>query len=240
MWLIPIMLIVSRGAGEACSCPPKPTPAEALTIADAVFEGTIVDQRAVLTGEPICTGPGIKYDVIVKRAWKGIAERRVSLVRPGVCSPHFRVGSTALIYAARYDGELNVMSCMPTRYDSRVEGDFAQFPPPLITFDGPAPPVATSLPLSRRIRAYAIAGIGVFASLYAWWPDIDPSWDKQVLCGAVVVQVLAALALLARRRWRRGAWFLASSAATTVVTIFWVGYRLLSMDGGWYAPLLTW
>jgi hypothetical protein len=242
IWLIPILLMVSHGVGEACSCPPAPAPAEALTIADAVFQGTIVDQRAVLiTGEPWCTGAGIEYEVIVKRAWKGVSERRVFLVRNNVCSPSFHVGGTALIYAARHKGELIVMSCMPIKYDADIEADIAQFgSPPSVTFDGPATPVATSLPISRRIRAYVIAGIGSFANLYAWWPDIDPAWDIRLLCGAIVVQIVAALVLLARRRWRRGAWVSASSAATIVVTIFWAGHKLLHVAGDWNAPLLTW
>jgi hypothetical protein len=239
---MPFMLMVSQGVGYACSCPPEPTPAEALTIADAVFQGTIVDQRAVLLkGDPVCRGPGIEYDVIVKRAWKGVSERRVSLLRTNVCSPSFHVGSTALIYAARHDGELIVMGCMPTRYTSKVETDVAQFgAPPVFTFDGPATPVAASLPFSRRIRAHAVAGIWVFQSLYAWWPDIEPSWDLRLLCGAFAVQILAAVVLLASRRWWRGASVLASSAATAVITIFWVGHRLLNIDGGWYDPFLTW
>jgi hypothetical protein len=242
MWLIPIVMMLSQGVGEACSCPPERTPAEALAIADAVFQGTIVDQRAVLLkGDPLCGGPGIKYDVIVKRAWKGVSEHRVSLLRPGVCSPSFQVGSTALIYAARHDGELFAQSCLPTRYTSDVEADVAQFgSPPIFTFDGPVTPVATSLPVSRWIRAHAVAGIWVFQSLYAWWPDINPTWDLRLLCGGFVVQVLAVFVLLARRRWRRAAWGLASSAATAVVTIFWAGHTLLTIDGGWYEPFLTW
>jgi hypothetical protein len=236
--LTPIVLIVSQGTSEACSCPPEPAAAEALQMVDAVFEGTIVDQRAVLAGDQLCTGVGVEYDVIVRRAWKGVFERRVKLVRAGVCSPSFRVGSTALIYANRHHGELTVCGCMPTKDAANAASDIAQFSSPLVTFEGRAIPVATSLPLSRRIRAYILAGISVYASYYAWWPDIEPGWDILLSSGAIILQALAALVFLVRRRVRLGACLFAGSAATTAITIFWLGHMLLRSD--WYSPLLTW
>jgi hypothetical protein len=231
-------LMTMRGAAEACSCPPEPSAAEALRIADAVFEGTIVDQRAVLVGDGICSGAGIEYDVMIKRSWKGVSERRITLVRESVCAPSFRVGSTELIYADWHQGKLTACACLPTTLAANAAEDIAQLGAPLVTFEDRAIPVATSMPLSRRIRAYFITGISVYVSLYAWWPDINPSWNILLPHAAILVQLLIAPVFLVRRRWRPVVWLGASTAATVILTIFWLGHTLLRSD--WYEPLLTW
>jgi hypothetical protein len=47
--LFAVALMIPAVRGEACSCPgADPPPSEARSLATAVFEGTIVDQRAVL------------------------------------------------------------------------------------------------------------------------------------------------------------------------------------------------
>jgi hypothetical protein len=147
--LTPMVVLTLWGVGEACSCPPEPTAAESLKIADAVFEGTIVDQRAYVSFEKNCTGPAIAYDVIVRRAWKGVFDRRVSLQRSSVCSPAFRVGETALIYAGRHNDEIFVRGCLPTKRIDWAEADVAQLGTPIATFPGHAVPIATA-PRPRR------------------------------------------------------------------------------------------
>lgn len=47
--LFAVALTIPAVRVEACSCPgPDPPPSEARRLATAVFEGTIVDQRAIL------------------------------------------------------------------------------------------------------------------------------------------------------------------------------------------------
>lgn len=236
--MTPLVILLSWGVGEGCKCPPEPTAVEALGMADVVFVGTIIDQRAYVSFEEGCTGPAIEYDVIVGRAWKGVFERRVSLRRSTVCSPAFRVGQTSLIYAGRHNDELFVESCLPTKRVDEAVSDIAQLGAPIATFPGHAEPVATSLPISRWIRAHAIAGIGVYAAIYAEWPLASFTWDMTILTTAATLQGLAALAFLMRKRWRVGTRFLAGSALTVGASIFWTGHVFLRSD--WSSEFLMW
>jgi hypothetical protein len=236
--LTPLVVLLSWGVGEACSCPPEPSAAEALGQADAVFEGTIVDQRAYVSFDEGCTGPAIEYDVIVGRAWKGVSDRQVVLRRPGTCSPAFRVGETALIYAGRDNNGLFVMACMPTKGIERAAADITQLGAPIATFLGPAKPVATSLPISRWIRAHIVGGIGVYAYTYAEWRIASPTWDMVILTAGAALQALAAAVFLVLKRWRTGVRFLAGSAVTLAVNICWTGHVFLRSD--WSTPFLVW
>jgi hypothetical protein len=236
--MTPLVVLLSWGVGEACKCPPEPTASEALGIADVVFVGTIIDQRAYVSFDESCTGPAIEYDVIVERAWKGVFERRVSLRRLSMCSPAFRVGETALIYAGRHSDEVFVATCLPTKRIDEAVSDIAQLGAPIATFPGHAEPVARSLPTSRWIRAHVIAGIGVYANIYAEWPFASFTWDMIILTAAAALQVLAAIAFLMRKRWRVGTRFLAGSALTLGANICWTGHVFLRSD--WSTPFLTW
>jgi hypothetical protein len=236
--MAPLMVLLSRGVVEGCKCPPEPAAAEALGIADVVFVGTIIDQRAYVSFDESCTGPAIEYDVIVERAWKGVFERRVSLQRSTMCSPALRVGQTALIYAGRHNDELFVRSCLPTKRVDEAVSDIAQLGAAIATFPGHAEPVATSLPISRWIRAHVIAGIGVYAAIYAEWPLASFRWDMLVLTAAAALQALAAMAFLMRKRWRVGTRFLAGGALTLGANICWTGHVFLRSD--WSSAFLMW
>jgi hypothetical protein len=233
-----LLILLSWDVGEACKCPPEPTAAEALGIADAVFEGTIVDQRAYVSFAKDCTGPAIEYEVVVGRVWKGVFDRQVWLRRLSMCSPAYRVGETALIYAARHNDELFVTTCLPTKSVDEATADIAQLGAPIATFPGHAQPVAASLPVSRWIRAHVVGGIGVYAWIYAEWPLSSPSWDMVFLTAATVLQALAAIGFLAFKRWRVGSRFLAGSTLTLVANIWWTGHVYLRSD--WSTPFLMW
>jgi hypothetical protein len=95
--LFAVALMIPAVRGEACSCPgPDPPPSEARRLATAVFEGTIVDQRAVLINVYDMTYPAIDYEVTLTRVWKGTPGRTVHVLRRGPCDPAFRVGNAYL------------------------------------------------------------------------------------------------------------------------------------------------
>jgi hypothetical protein len=190
--LVLAMVLLSWGAGEACKCAPEPTAVEALAMADAGFVGTVVDQRSYLHVEGTYTGPPIEYAVIVQRAWKGVAEQRLSLRRLSRCASSFRVGETSLIYAFRNRGSLVVPGCLPTKRLDEAATDLVQLGPPMVTFPGQPQAVATSLPLARWIRAHVVAGVGVYAFMYTQREWASPTWDMLLLPAIAALFLLAA------------------------------------------------
>jgi hypothetical protein len=232
-----VVVLLCCARAEACKCGAEPTPREALAAADAAFVGTIVDQRSYINVDSSYTGPAIEYDVIVQRAWKGIVQPRLSLRRLSRCSPAFSVGQTSLIFAGGEHGHLAVWPCLPVKPVAKASEDLAQLGAASVTFAGPARPVATSLPLSRRLRAYVVTGIGVYAYTYTERQWISPTWDMILLSTASVVLVVAAAVSLLRRRWRAGAWFLAASILMLAVNVLWTGHVFMRSD--WSEPYFT-
>jgi hypothetical protein len=236
--LIAVLLCVAGRAAEACTCGAEPTAREAVGLADAVLVGTVVDQRAYVHVEGICTGPAIVYDVVVHRAWKGLGDRRISLRRVSACSAAFGVGTTWLIYAMRSNGQFYTTGCLPNRRVDGVSSELWQLGAPEVRFEGSAAPVATSLPLSRWLRAHVVGGVGHYAY---WWANqelvapprdlIVAAWLAGLIAGAAFVQAV-------RRRWRAGAWLLAGSAAVLAAHVFWTGHVFL--NSGWSEPFLRW
>ena len=232
------MVVLSWGISEACQCALEPTAVEALALADAGFVGTVVDQRTILHIDGPYTGPGIEYDVIVQRAWKGVGERQLSLQRLSRCAPSFGVGTTSLIYASRVNGSLIIPNCLPTKRLDEAAAALLQLGAPMVTFPGPAEPVATALPVSRWVRAHVVAGIAVYAFTY-----VNRDWASST-SEMILVPVIAALFMLAagvsfvRRRRRVGAGRLAAAVLTLAASVFWTGHVFLRSD--WSAPFLRW
>lgn len=233
-----LMVLLSWDVGEACKCAVEPSAVEALAMADAGFVGTVVDQWSIVNIDGVYTGPAIEYDVIVQRAWKGVVEQRLSLRRLSQCSSSFRVGETSLIYAFRDRGSLVVPGCLPTKRLDEAAADLVQLGAPMVTFPGPPQAVATSLPLSRWVRAHVVAGIGVYAFVYTQREWASPKWDMLLLPAVAALHLLAAAVSFIRRRWRVGVRFLAASILTLAANIFWIGHVFLRSD--WSAPYLMW
>ena len=79
--LAAVLVLLSWSRADACKCAVEPTAIEALGRSDAVFVGTVVDQRSDLFLDGVYSGPTITYDVAVRRAWKGVSAERLSLRR---------------------------------------------------------------------------------------------------------------------------------------------------------------
>lgn len=236
--LMATLVLLSWGVAEACKCAPEPPAREALAAADAGFVGTVVDQRTILHVDGVYTGPGIEYDMIVQRAWKGVAERRLSIRRLSRCAPAFRVGETSLVYAGHVGRHFVVFNCAwPKRLD-RATADIVQLGTPMLTFPGEAQPVATSRPLSRWIRAHVLSGLGVYAFTYANRDWATPTWDMVLLTSVGALFAVAAAVSLLRRRWRAAAGFVAASVLTVAAGVVWAGHVFLRSD--WSEPFLRW
>jgi hypothetical protein len=233
-----LAVLLSWEVAEGCTCAPEPSAAEALAVADAGFVGTIVDQRAILHIDGIYTGPAIEYDVVVQRAWKGVGERRLSLRRLSPCAPGFGVGETSLIYATRMHGALVVPSCLPTKRITDAARALVQLGEPVLTFPGHAQPVATSLSLSRWMRAHVVAGIGIYAFTYTQRDWISPTWDMFLLLAVAALLVGIAAVSFVRRRWRAGGAWLGATLLALAAHVLWTGHVFLRSD--WSAPFLRW
>jgi hypothetical protein len=232
------LVLLAGRAADACKCATEPSDIEALGVADAVLIGTVVDQWAFLHIEGVYTGPAIEYDVVVHQAWKGVAGRRISLRRTSPCSAAFDVGKMWLMYAMRSGGQLFVTGCLPTRGVDSGERAVAALGAPAVTFGGGMPLIAPSLPLSRRLRAHVIGGVGVHAYWLTNMGVDSPPWDALVLPSIALVLTMSALIGFARRRWRAGAWLVASATALVVAQLAWTGHAFLASD--WSEPFLRW
>lgn len=151
-------------AAWACECVPPPPPAQALSAADAVFEGRV---RAVTTGtfETSQGGalPGREVRLLVLRAWKGATAGDEVTLRTGMsqadCGFAFAEGSSYLVYARRLpSGELSTNICSRTRASALATEDFAALGAPS-SEGGPAPfevataprPTHAAVPSTTRV-----------------------------------------------------------------------------------------
>jgi len=236
--LFAVVLMVPAFRGEACSCPAERSPGEAMRRASAVFEGTIVDQRAVLITVDDPTTAAIDYEVRLTRIWKGPSSQTVHLLRRCLCDPAFRVGTSYLIYAAgdRLRG-LVVVACTPTKLAADAALDVVELGAPLAVFERTSTVLPPSMPYRRRVRAYVVAGLAVYASVFSEWRDALSSVEAAWLT-AVMLQVCVGLVYLKRRRLKLGAALLGGAAAIALCAVIWSGQRLL--DNEWFSPLLMW
>jgi hypothetical protein len=111
-------------AARACSCLPKPPPAEALERAAVVFEGRTFAHERFDTGP----GPGrIRFSFEVIRHFKGDPGPKVTVETAGhsaACGRSFRQGVPYLVYARERNGQLIDNLCSRTRLSSEASEDF--------------------------------------------------------------------------------------------------------------------
>ena len=234
-----IALMIPAVRGEACSCPPEPSPSEGRRSATAVIEARVVDQRAVfIIYDGIGIYPAIDYEVTVTRVWKGTHGRTVHVLRRGPCDPAFRIGTAYLIYAAADHGHrLVVWACTPTKPADDAARDVAELGVPIAVFDQTATPVPVSMPVRRRLRAYVLVGLAGYAWMLSERRDAFVSVEGAWLA-AVVLQVCLGVICARRRRSRLGALLLGGAVPTALFAIIWSGQRALQNE--WFSPFLMW
>lgn len=218
----------------ACTCSGGETLASRDASA-AVFEGTVVDQRIIVAAE----GPiWLSYPeqvIVVGRVWKGVSTNRLTVLykNRGMCSGMVPVGMTALFFLRREGGGLVYGLCSPNQSIEGASQAFAKLGPPVATFaDRPpaAETIPTTMPLSRRLRAFAAAGTAYYLNMPLMMVfRFDPPWvwHYGLLMGVLLLQLAFTIRLLSRRLLRRGFLLFASSGATLVVMLLWTGYDLL-------------
>ena len=222
----------------ACSCPAERSPTEALRGATAVFEGTVLDQRAVLADACGVLNAAIEYDIAVTRVWKGTIPRTVHVLRRCLCDPSFRVGQPYLLYTSGdHCGRLLAAACTPTKPADQAAQDVAELGRPVVTFVQAPVDVPESMPLRRRARASIVVGLGVYLSLFREWRDALRSFEAAWLA-AVVLQLSVGAVYVMRHRLRRGSVALGGGVITALCAVAWSGERLLANE--WLSAFLLW
>jgi len=124
--LLPIIFAIIATAThelQACSCPPKPSSANAVAQADAVFSGKI--EKVELVVSTVSSFRRIK--ITVARVWKGDREAAAEIFTgpdQGACGYDFQVNATYLIYAYKSEsGRLQTDICTRTAAISRAQED---------------------------------------------------------------------------------------------------------------------
>ena len=121
-------------AANACSCPTLPAPTDALTGSRAVFEGAVVEKRAVLAQYDGWYFPAEEVVFRVTRAWKGAAEQEVTLLEEfNNCASRFSGSESYLVYASahwRQPARLSAIKCSRTKRIARAAADIAALGPP--------------------------------------------------------------------------------------------------------------
>lgn len=119
-----IATLLVPSAARACSCLPKPPPADALRDAAIVFEGRTFAHEKIGTGP----GPGrIHFAFEVIRHFKGDPGDKVTIVTAGhsaACGRSFQEGAPYLVYARERDGEFTDNLCSRTRLSKDASEDF--------------------------------------------------------------------------------------------------------------------
>ena len=242
MAVIVIALLMSAGSVEACSCPwVEETPTAARHRVAAVFEGMVVDQRAVFANVyalPILFDAAIEYELRPVRVWKGSLDPNVHLLRASPCEGVLTVGKQYLIYAPD-DGasRLFVGGCTPTKPIDEAEADIIELGAPLEVFQQTPIRVSPSMPFHRRLRAYLVVGSAAYASLTLSWPDaLHPV--AVLWLGAIAIELIPGLGWAFWQRPRHGKYLLAAVVPTALAAIFWAGEQALQNE--WFSPFLTW
>lgn len=140
----------------ACKCAPHSV-AQALSQADAVFEGRVVTIEDVNAGgEPAQVKKRVTLSIV--RVWKDLEDVETVTVtthaESAACGYHFELEKSYLVYANRTDQVLSVHSCTRTRPMADASEDLSQLgggvTPVRITPPAPATPAVDAGALSRE------------------------------------------------------------------------------------------
>lgn len=210
------VVLVTAGALPAlgCVCAGVPNERDSLASADAVFEGTAVAKRIVLTKDwDDWYRPSDEYTFAVARTWKGSAEpERILIGGSGGCDEHFAPGGRYVIYAVRRDRHLMDLACGVTH---RVASGTR--PPP---------------PRWYRHRAYLVAGAAILANLVTHGLDVHervaPAATGMVTAGMLCTLLPLVGVATSFRKPRRALIFGLLVLALIGVTLFVAGRIAIS------------
>ena len=238
--LILVILLLASRTADACKCPsPRPTALEALSTADAVFEGTVVLRAPFLQR----FGPRLvvleRRDLLVHEAWRGPNQARIAIVggyTPFSCDPRFDVGSRYLVFAySSHEPRVGFQTsiCVPTRLYSQSSqavqdlGSGLSFTPPTTAgFERPS---------RRRLRILHSAllfGIASSVDLLAASGPLAERLSPRSLLGPLVL--LAALGvsvrLALRRRFGLLAWLLPAFVLAVAIAVTIQGLLIIRSE----------
>lgn len=129
-----LSLLIDLAVGNkatACTCMPSPPPIIALTEADAVFEGVVIDiaveAKASENPNSISSNDLMRIRFRVLQAWKGLEvnETVVFTARDSAsCGYVFQIGSRYIVYARSGERGLITGCCSRTSLVSKAHTDF--------------------------------------------------------------------------------------------------------------------
>lgn len=118
-----------------CGCTPHESAAVARELSTAVFAGTVVGVRDTTIQFEGEENAMLAVTLQVERAWKGLAEDRVTVLtgRGNPCGVRFREGESYLVYAGVWiaaGGRLITSRCERTILLARAGGDLRELGEP--------------------------------------------------------------------------------------------------------------
>lgn len=118
------VLALRAAPAQACSCALPGSPTDALAQATAVFEGHVLSIRDDATTRTRFV------DFQILRAWKGVHADTVVAIATGdngsSCGIAMPVGSTWLVYANAFEGQLGTGLCSRTAPSADAAADFVE------------------------------------------------------------------------------------------------------------------
>jgi hypothetical protein len=226
-----VLGLISTARAEANSCS-GPTFDAARAGADAVFRGTIVDQRFTVTQRGLFLFPTIEYEVAATQVWKGQASPRMFFTYDGRMGSGLRVGLPVLVASipSRYELEHSYFfgicghSTIVLLHHAAALDALGV---PIATFTASTPPPTSSFKSwARRVQAMWVLGLTHFTSPDALLRELW-FWYDWLFVAAFCGQIGAAIWLLKRRRFGRSLGLSMGAAATTILVALWTGHTLL-------------
>ena len=231
--LVVVLELASASRAEADHCTGiSPTAGKAYP--GDVFLGTIVNQRFTLTRKGPLVFPTIVYEVAATKVWKGPASPRIVFAEDGRWDTSLRPGLTILIYAKPPAFELFPFTACGTGTGAWMYyADYLDaLGEPIATFPASTPPVPASTgsrSWARRVQAMWVLGLTRYTSL-DMLVGSKPFLGDWLLAIVLIPQVVAVLWFLRRRQFSRSFGLTMTAAATTIVTLLWIGHSILTVE----------
>jgi hypothetical protein len=226
-----VLGLIPTARAEAITCV-GPTFDGARAGADAVFRGTIVDQRFTVTRRGLFLFPTIEYEVAATQVWKGQALPRMFFAYDGRMGSGLRVGLPVLVASVppKYEledsyffgvcGHRTVVLLNHAAALDALGMPIATFPASTLT------PTASIKSWARRVQAMWVLGLTHFTSPDALLRELW-FWYDWLFVAAFYGQIVAAIWLLKRRRYGRSLGLSMTAVPTMILVALWTGHTLL-------------